>query len=117
MSKILNILSAVGALVMAATPLAALGGIAHAAESGARAHIRVADLDLAQPGDAATFRQRVDTAAQSFCTSHGEMGLNAMNTCRAAVRDEAVDRLGEQQRQDLRSAQATSPVSWAVATR
>jgi UrcA family protein len=118
MSKVLNTLSALGALVMAATPLIAVGGVAHAAESGARpAHILVADLNLGQASDAATFRQRVDAAAETFCASRGERGLNAVDTCRRAVREEAVERLGDQQRQDLRSAQASGPTAWTVAAR
>ena len=117
MSKVLNTLSAIGALAMAATPLLAIGGMAHAAESGRVAHIQVADLDLGQPRDAATFRQRVDTAAGTFCAARGGTGLSAANTCRQAFREEAVERLGVQQRQDLRSAQASTPTAWTVAAR
>ena len=117
MSKVLNTLSAIGALVMAATPLAAIGGMAHAAETGHVARIMVDDLNLGQPGDAAIFRQRVDAAAGTFCTTRGEMGLSALDTCRQAVREEAVQRLGDQQRQDLRSAQAATPTDWTVAAR
>ncbi len=118
MSKVLNTLSAIGALVMAATPLVAVGGIAHAAETNMRpAHIQVADLDLGQPGDAATFRQRVDAAAETICTTRGETGLNAFDSCRQAVRQEAVERLGEQQRQDLRAASTDGATAWTVALR
>ena len=117
MSKVLNTLSAIGALVMAAIPLVAVGGMAHAAETGASAHILVSDLDLGRASDAATFRQRVDAAAETVCTARGRMSLNAMDTCRHAVREEAVERLGEQQRQDLSTAQATARISWAVAGR
>ena len=118
MSKVLNTLSAIGALVMAATPLVAVGGMAHAAESGARpAHILVADLNLAQAGDAATFRRRVDAAAVTFCAARGEAGLNAVDSCRESFRSEAVEQLGERQRQDLRSARAGTRATWAVAIR
>ena len=117
MSKVLNTLSAIGALTMAATPLAALGGMAHAAEAGRPAHILVADLNLSQPGDAATFRQRVDAAAETFCADRGGLGLNAVNSCRQAIREEAVALLGAQQRQDLRAALASSRTDWTVATR
>ena len=117
MSKVLNPLSAIGALVMAATPLIAVGGVAHAAETGRPAHIMVSDLNLGQPGDAATFRQRVDAAAETFCTNRGELGLSAVNSCRQAFREEAVERLGGRQRQDLQAAQAASRTTWAVAAR
>ncbi len=118
MSKVLNTLSAIGALVMAATPLVAVGSMAHASETGVRpAHVMVADLNLGQPSDAATFRSRVDAAANTFCTTRGDVGLNAASTCRQAVREEAVARLGDQQRQDLRSAQTTGRTTWAVAAR
>ncbi len=118
MNKVLNTLSAIGAMVMAATPLIAVGGIAHAAETGPRpAHILVADLNLGQPADAATFRHRVDAAAGTFCTTRGQMGLNAVSVCRQAVREEAVEALGDQQRQDLRAASAAGRTTWAVAAR
>lgn len=117
MSKVLNTLSAIGALVMAATPLVAIGGVAHAQTDGRPAHIRVGDLNLGQPGDAATFRRRVDAAAEPFCTSRVELSLSAFNSCREAFREEAVERLGDQQRQDLRATEAASHVNWAVAAR
>ena len=116
MSKVLNTLSAIGALVMAATPLAAIG-VAHAAEAGRPAHILVADLNLGQANDAAIFRQRVDAAAETFCADRGGLGLNAVNSCRQAIRQEAVERLGARQRQDLRSTLASSRTDWTVAAR
>ncbi len=115
MSKVLNTLSAIGALVMAATPLVAVGGIAHA-EPARAVHVKVGDLNLARPGDAAIFRQRVDTAADTFCST-SDFSLSAVNNCRHAVRQEAVERLGDQQRQDRRAADAASRVTWAMAAR
>ena len=117
MSKVLNILSAIGALTMAATPLVAVGGMAHAAEVGVPVHILVADLNLGQASGAAVFRHRVDAAAETFCADRGGLGLNAVNSCRQAIREEAVERLGAQQRQDLRSTLASSRTDWTVATR
>ena len=61
MSKVLNTLSAIGALVMAATPLVAVGDVAHAAEPGVKpAHIWVSDLNLAtrRPSASAWTRPR-----------------------------------------------------------
>ncbi len=114
MSKVLSTLSAIGALVMVATPLVAVGGMAHAAETGVTpVHINVSDLDLSRPQDAATFRQRVDAAAHSFCTQGDDMHLSARNSCRASIRQEAVDKLGSSQRQALRT--AAIPTAWRVA--
>lgn len=114
MSKILNTLSAIGALVMAATPLVAVGGMAHAAEIGATpVHINVSDLDLSRPADAATFRQRVDAAAESFCTQGDDMRLSQRDGCRNAIRQEATAKLGSSQRQAL--AIAAVPTAWRVA--
>ncbi|WP_174299838.1 UrcA family protein [Caulobacter sp. S45] len=117
MSKVLNTLSAIGALVMVATPLVAIGGLAHAETGVQPVHIMVGDLNLSQAAGAATFRQRVDIASEQFCTSRGEISLGGVNSCRQAFREEAVDGLGAQQRQDLRSSQTTSRTSWAMASR
>ncbi len=118
MSKVLNTLSAIGALVMAATPLMAIGSIAHAAETGPRpVHILVADLDLSRPDDAATFRTRVDAAAQGFCMHRGDVRLTAQGVCRQAVREEAVQQLGDAQRAALQTASIGQPVTWRVAAR
>ena len=114
MSKILNTLSAIGALAMAATPLLAVGSIAHA-ETGV--HIRVADLDLSRQADAATFRHRVDTAARSFCAARGEGDMIATDGCRQAIREEAVSKLGDEQRAALRTASVSAPTAWSVASR
>ena len=118
MSKVLNTLSAIGALVMAATPLIAIGGVAHAAETGVRpAHILVADLDLSRASDATTFRQRVDATAASFCMHRGDVRLTAQSVCRQAVREEAVEQLGDAQRSALQTASTAQPTSWRVAGR
>ena len=58
----------------------------------------------------------MDAAAESFCAKPGQMDLNVVTSCRQAFREEAVERLGDQQRQDLRTAEA-SHASWAVAAR
>ena len=118
MSKILSTLSAIGALVMAATPLVAAGGVAHAAEADQppSAHL-VGPLNQRASDGAAAFRHRVDLAADGLCTARRETGLGARIACRDAVRQEAVERLSDAQRGDLRSAEAAAPTSWAVATR
>lgn len=117
MSSFLNTLSAVGALVMAATPLMAVGSVAHAAETGVQpAHIRVADLDLSRAGDVKTFYRRVDVAAATFCARDGgSADLSTQTACRDAIRQEAVEKLGDSQRQAMQTASAGSPTTWRVA--
>jgi len=112
MIKILNITSAIGALVMAATPLLAIGGSARAAESSMLpVRILVGDLDLAQVQGAAAFDRRLDRAAMTFCLQNGvEMGR--INACRQAVRDEAVAKLTTLQQQDLRAVAAGSALRY-----
>ena len=118
MTKVLNTLSAVGALVMAATPLLAIGGFAHAQDiNAAPARIAVSNLDLRSPGDAAIFRQRVDTAARGLCEHAGVSSLNAAATCRQAVYEEAVEKLGASQQRDLQSAKTDHRDRLALAER
>ncbi len=117
MTKVLNTLSAIGALVMAATPLVALGGVARAQGLDVMpAHIAVGDLDLRTPGDAAVFRQRVDAAADSMCAQAGGSSLASSADCHKAVYDEAVEKLGSAQQRDLKTAAVRSS-TWAQAAR
>ena len=118
MTKVLNTLSAIGALVMAATPLVAIGGVAHAQDVGVTpAHIAVGDLDLRTPGAAAVFRQRVDAAAGVMCAQVGASSLGASADCRRAVYDEAVDKLGSAQRSELKTSAAQRSTGWTLAAR
>lgn len=112
MSKILNTLSAIGALAMAATPLVAIGGVAHAADYQP-VHIQVADLDLSRTADVSSFRQRVDVAAKRMCGTGPDLSQRA--ACASAVQEEAVERLGSAQRADLRAAEVSSHRAWRVA--
>ena len=113
MSKILNTLSAIGALVMAATPLVAIGGFAHAADYQPQ-RIQVSDLDFSRAADAATFHHRVDVAAGRMCNANAD--LTQRSACGDAVQEEAVERLGSAQRQDLRTAEASARTTWRVAS-
>ncbi len=115
MSKVIGILSTIGVLTMAATPLLAVGGFAHAEESQMRpVRIAVGDLNLAQPQDAATFTRRVDRAAETFCLQNG-VAFPRLGACRQAVHDEAVERLTTSQQQDLRTAaKASTPTRLAA---
>ena len=101
MSKIINILTSIATLGMAVIPLSAIGGVAHAAE----AHVRVGDLDLANPSDVRTFNRRVDVAAGQVCAELTS-SLSQMPACREAVRQEAVEKLGVRQRATLKVATA-----------
>ncbi|WP_158915904.1 UrcA family protein [Caulobacter sp. S45] len=96
MTKFINILTSVGFIAMAAVPLAAIGSVAHAAEVQV---VKVADLDLSSPAGAARFQRRVDAAANQLCGAG-----RTRAACRAAVREEAVAKLGEGQRQTLQLA-------------
>ncbi|MGC1301882.1 MAG: UrcA family protein [Caulobacteraceae bacterium] len=109
MSKLINVLTTVATLAMAAVPLSAIGTVAHAAE----VRIQVADLDLSNPADAARFQDRVERAAHAFCRNVPEPLAN-QTACRSAVRDEAVQRLGSAQRESLKIATQGQGV-WRVA--
>ncbi len=116
MRNILNTLSTIGALAMAATPLLAVGSLAHAAEPTVQpAHVQVSDLDFSRPADAATFRSRVDAAADAVCRQDAVHAPRS--ACVDAVRQEAVEKLGAGQRHDLQTAQGRGSASWAVAAR
>ena len=116
MSKVLNTLSAIGVLVMAATPLMAVGA-AHAQETGApAAHVFVADLDLHSPTGAAAFRRRVDVASEAMCARAAGRSLSQDAACRQAVYEEAVSKLGSDQRQDLATVSPRTS-GWTVAAR
>ncbi len=116
MSRILETISTIGALVMAATPLAAVGGMAHAQAAGVPAQrIDVARLDFRNAGDVVAFRQRVGAAAQTLCGQGGVQPLSVTLSCRQAVYDEAVSQLGGSQRQDLQA--STRGAGFTVAAR
>ena len=106
MFKALETVSAIGALVMAATPLLAVGGVARAQDMAPQT-IRVADLDLSQASDRARFDARVDRAADRMCAGGSEIIINA--ACRQAVRDEAAEKL------QALHAEAATPERTAVA--
>ena len=53
MRNLVSLVSTAGAFLLAATPLLAIGGVAHAQEAQAL-RIQVADLDFSRPGATAT---------------------------------------------------------------
>jgi UrcA family protein len=87
---------------MAAVPLTAVSSVAHAAEAQV---VRVADLNLSNTADAARFKRRVDSAATQICGgAHSALQIQA--ACRTAVREEAMEKLSDGQRQNLQIALA-----------
>ncbi len=118
MRNVLNTLSTIGALAMAATPLLAVGSLAHAGEATVRpAYVQVSGLDLSRASDAATFRSRVDAAATAICSQDVVRSRTDQTTCRDAVRQEAVEGLNANQRHDLQTASSDGVRTWSVATR
>jgi UrcA family protein len=101
MTKMINLLSSMATLAMAATAISTIAPAAQAAV----VHIRIADLDLSNPTDAARFQQRIDTVASHMCNTVGA-SLSERASCRAAVREEAVDGLGGAQQRNLQLAMA-----------
>lgn len=110
MGNLINLVSTVGAFALAATPLLAVGGAAHA-QDAQPVRIKVADLDLARPADAAVFSRRVTVAAGSMCQTFGPVELSRRAGCERAVREEAYAQL-----RLLRPAGAPAS-AWTVAGR
>lgn len=109
--KVLDILSTVGALVMATAPLA-VAGVARA-EPAAPVAIQVGDLDFGARTDIARFDARVVKAADALCGDTRE--LSRRSACISAVREEAVAKLGSEQRSRMiASTRRTS--AWNVAS-
>jgi UrcA family protein len=105
MMKVLDAVSTIGALVMAATPLLAISGVAHAQTLQPQV-IQVADLNLNSPADMARFDARVDRAANRMCNDR--VDLMARNSCHQAIREEASERLQALRDHGVQSAQATT---------
>ena len=82
MIRVLDLLSAIGALAMAATPLAAITTTAHAAQIDRPAvAISVGDLDFSRTADVTRFEARVNAAASTICQADGMTGLEQGSSC------------------------------------
>ena len=115
MATILETVSAIGALVMAATPLTAIGSVVHAEPARVSpARVAVADLDFRTAADVTVFRQRVGVAARTLCGQGGVESLTTTLSCRQAVYDEAVGKLGTAQQQDLQGASRGAALTLAA---
>jgi len=81
-------IAGIATLALAILPVAALS-TAHAetATPYFAQRVAVGDLNLASGAGKATFAQRVDRAAQRFCSNERSLDLRA--ACQAAVRTEA----------------------------
>ncbi|MEY4256617.1 MAG: hypothetical protein RLZZ141_1844 [Pseudomonadota bacterium] len=84
-----------------------LFGAAHA-ESSPRM-IRINDLNLSQPQDAAKFEQRLKGVVRDFCDA--ERGLREHRICQDLVRREVLDQLSQTQREQLRIAESGTRLS------
>ena len=111
MTKVLSTISAIGAMLMAAIPLVAAAGFAHAEELQPQ-HIQVADLNLDRPADMARFYARVDDAAGRMCPTSG--GMIISSGCRAAVREEATQNLATLRRSTAQAASAQAASAQAA---
>ncbi len=93
MSKILNAITSLATLAMAAVPLAAIPAFVHAEE----ARIPVGDLAFARPADAQEFIRRADLAGRQLCGGSPQ-SVSVYAACRDAVRQEAIGKLAPMQR-------------------
>ena len=116
MTKFINRLAAVAALALAATPIIGLTA-AHAAQPASNARIKVGDLRLSNPGDAAEFMRRAEQAADKVCvartTAENLRGLSV----RACYLDFSADlraELSRAQISDLRAARRAQPAAFAA---
>jgi UrcA family protein len=101
MRKFIMSLTTVASLSLAAVPILGLTQAANAAELQAR--IVVGDLNLSSPAQAATFKARVDQAADEMCRAKGRMNPRDMphRVCVSEVRLEVSRQLSAPQRKAL----------------
>ena len=97
MRNLVNFVSTAGAFVMAATPLLAAGGVAHAQQAPV-VRIRTADLDFTRSSAATAFDRRVDAAAGAVCRPAGVADLAGVAACKRAVSEQAHAQLRQQRR-------------------
>lgn len=98
MTKFIRVTSAIASLCLAAIPAVAVVTAAHAAPTPVV--VKVSDLNLSRPGDAARFHNRVKTVTRTFCEA--ERGLRQHKACQQAVASEALAKLSAAQRDSLR---------------
>jgi len=113
MRKFMISLTSIATLTLAAVPLIGLTQAAHAAP----VTVRVGDLNLANPADAAEFETRAADATKRFCrarANHERLDLMSRRACAIDVRDEINEKLSDKQRQALASVARATPVAVAA---
>ncbi len=101
MSKIVSVTSAIASLCLAALPVVALATSVHAAP--AEVTVKVGDLNLTRPDQAAELQLRIKKVAKALCDRGGPAAdIGARLTCERAVKEEVIAKLSDNQRQDLR---------------
>lgn len=116
MTKFINRLAAVAALALAATPIIGLTA-AHAAEPAPQARIKIGDLRLSNPNDAAEFMRRAERAADAVCTTRTTSEKLRGLSVRACYLDFNADLRSEMSRSqiaDLRAARRAQPAAFAT---
>lgn len=101
MSNIVRVSSTIASLCLAAIPVIALATSVHAAPAAVT--IKVGDLNLTRPDQAAELQLRIKKVTKVLC-NHGASAadLGARRSCERAVKEEVVAKLSDNQRQDLR---------------
>lgn len=90
MSTFITKLVTTGYLVLAAVPVVALSASIADAQP-APVTVKIGDLDLTSKAGMDTFEQRATVAGEQFC--RGEHSLSGRESCAAAIRAEAHDKL------------------------
>ncbi len=100
-------LGATGVVALLAVPVIAMASAVHAED------IHIHTGDLSQPERAASFRQDVEAAADTFCSGYKMDATYLVNVskCKAAVRDEAMSQLSPSQREQLVASRPTYSVA------
>lgn len=98
MTKFIRVASAIASLCLAAVPAVAVVTAAHAAP--APVVIKVSDLNLSRPGDAAKFQNRLKMVTRAFCDT--ERAPLQHTACQQAIASEALSKLSVSQRDSLR---------------
>lgn len=115
MRKFMISLTTIATLTLAAVPLIGVTQAAHAGERTVT--LKVGDLNLADPVDAAEFEARTNETVKQFCgvrASKERLDLLSRRACAIEVRAEINDKLSTQQRKALASAGKLAPVAVAV---
>ncbi|PVM93231.1 UrcA family protein [Caulobacter radicis] len=115
MRKFMISLTTIATLTLAAVPLIGITQAAHAGER--QVTVRVGDLNLADPADAAEFDARATDATKRFCRARAmkeRLDLLSRRACSLEVRAEINDKLSVKQRKALASAGRATPVAVAA---